>query len=365
MTEHLHSVRHAVTGAPHVTLWTDGRAWDRYVAAAADSNVGHRWGWLEVVAGTYGHPVLPLAAVRPDPAHGERIVGVLPLVLVASRLFGRSLVSMPYLDSGGLCSGTDPATGESDPAEAAVQGALVAAAATLAEQQQANLELRHLSPKQLPMPVGLEKVTFTLDVSAGEEDVWSRIKSNRRGQVRKAGRAGLTARVGGPDDVDAFYRVWAHNMRDLGSPVHPRSFFDRILATFPGDAHVVLVEDDETPVGAGIVLRHGDRTVLPWSSSLREALSKGPNQLLYWAALRHAIATGARTFDFGRSSRDAGTYEAKREWGAEPQQLYWHGTSDDGGSRLDRLSWACEVWRRLPLGVTVTLGSRIRGSISR
>jgi hypothetical protein len=44
--------------------------------------------------------------------------------------------------------------------------------------------------------------------------------------------------------------------------------------------------------------------------------------------------------------------------------LYWHGASDDGG-RLDQLGWACEVWRRLPLGLTVTLGARIRGNISR
>jgi FemAB-related protein (PEP-CTERM system-associated) len=358
MTEHLRLTRPAVTGVPQVTLWTDGPSWDRYVTAATDGTLGHRWAWLEVIAGTYGHPVLPLAAI-----HGDTLAGVLPLVLLRSRLFGRTLVSMPYLDCGGLCTDATASDILTAPRDAA-QDALLAAAAELAEQHGAALELRHLSPKQLPMPVGLEKVTLTLDVSSGEDDVWSRIKSNRRSQVRKARKAGLTARVGGPDDTRAFYQVWAHNMRDLGSPVHPRGFFDRILAAFPGDAHVILVEDGGDPVGAGIVLRHGDRMVLPWSSSLRAALPKGPNQLLYWEALRYAVETGARTFDFGRSSRDAGTYEAKREWGAVPEQLYWHGATDDGG-RLDRLGWACEVWRRLPVGLTITLGSRIRGSISR
>ena len=350
MTQNLPLTRSAVSGAPCVSTWTDGAAWDRYVAGAPDATMAHRWGWLEVVAATYGHRVLPLAAVR-----GGALAGVLPLVLVRSRLFGRTLVSMPYLDSGGICCGTD----------LAAQDALLAAAAELADRHRAPLELRHLHLKQLPLTVGLEKMTLTLDLSGGEDAVWSRIRSNRRGQVRKAHRSGLTARVGGPDEVAAFYRVWAHNMRDLGSPVHPRGFFDRILATFGGDAHVVLVEDEGAPVGAGIVLRHGDRVVLPWSSSLRDALPKGPNQLLYWEAIRHAIGTGARTFDFGRSSRDAGTYEAKREWGAEPVQLYWHGCTDGGDSRLDRLAWACDVWRRLPLGLTVALGSRVRGSITR
>jgi serine/alanine adding enzyme len=337
--------------APPVLHWSDPQSWDRFVGASADGTLGHLWAWRDVVSGTYGHRVFNLAAVR-----GAAIVGVLPLVLVRSRLFGRSLVSMPYLDYAGVCSNGD--RGADD--------ALVAAATELANRHAARLELRQLHAKDLGMPATLDKVTMTLDVSGGEERAWSQIRSNRRGQVRKATRHGLTATVAGPEAVDAFYRVWAVNMRDLGSPVHPRSFFERVLAAFPGDARVVLVDDAGTPVGGGIVLRHGDRVVLPWSSSLRGSLAKGPNQLLYWEAIRHAISTGASTFDFGRSSVGAGTFDAKREWGAQPAQLYWHGCDGDGGgSRLDRLAWATRVWRRLPLPVTVAVGSRVRGGISR
>ena len=339
------------SAASPVLTWSDHESWDRFVRASADGTLGHLWAWRDVVSGTYRHQVFNLAAVR-----GGAIVGVLPLVLVRSRLFGRSLVSMPYLDYGGVCSNGDR--------EAEV--ALVAAATELSARHAACLEMRQLHAKDLGMPATLDKVTMTLDVSGGEELAWSQIRSNRRGQVRKATRHGLTATVGGPEAVDAFYRVWAANMRDLGSPVHPRSFFDRVLSAFPGDARVVLVDDAGTPVGGGIVLRYGDRVVLPWSSSLRGSLAKGPNQLLYWEAIRHAISTGATTFDFGRSSVGAGTFDSKREWGAQPVQLYWHG-SDGGesGSRLDRLAWATRVWRRLPLPVTVAVGSRVRGGISR
>lgn len=335
-----------------VVRWPDGPSWDRFVDRAADGTVAHRWAWREVVSGTYGHLTFYLAATR----RGS-LVGALPLVLVRSRLFGRSLVSMPFLDYGGLVTNGDEAA----------QDALLAAADDLSVRHRAPLELRHLFPKQVGLPVSTEKVTLTLDLSGGEDVVWSRIRSNRRGQVRKAHRSGLTASVHGVEAVDGFYRVWASNMRDLGSPVHPRSFFRRILTEMGPSAAVLLVEDDGQPVGAGIVLRYRDRAVLPWSSSLRSSLSKGPNQLLYWEAIRHAMGTGATTFDFGRSSRGAGTYDAKREWGAEVVQLYWHGAAGAGGSgaTLDRFDWATRVWQRLPVPLTVAVGSRVRGGISR
>jgi FemAB-related protein (PEP-CTERM system-associated) len=336
---------------PVIQRWTDGPSWDRFVAAACDSTLAHRWAWRDVVAGTYGHHVINLAAVR-----GPRLIGVLPLTLVRSRLFGGGLVSMPYLDSGGLCSNGDPTA----------ERPLMAAASELADRHHAPLELRHQFPKEVGLAASLEKVTLTLSIGGGEDDAWSRIRSNRRSQIRKAGRCGLTASVHGIDAVGAFYRVWSRNMRDLGSPVHPRSFFDRILTVFSDDAWVVLVEDGRHPVGAGIVIRHQDRVVLPWSSSLRSSLSKGPNQLLYWEAIRHAIRIGSTTFDFGRSSRGAGTFDAKREWGAEPVQLYWHGAAvEDDRSRLDRLAWATRMWQRLPVPVTVAVGSRVRGGITR
>jgi FemAB-related protein (PEP-CTERM system-associated) len=338
-------------GAPPVLLWSDGASWDRFVMGATDGTLGHLWAWRDIVTRTYGHRVFNLAAVR-----GGVIAGVLPLVLIRSRLFGRALVSMPYLDYAGVCSDGDRGA----------EIALLAAAIELSTRHAAPLDVRQLHAKDLGLPASLDKVTMTLDVTGGEDQAWSQIRSNRRGQVRKATRHGLTATVAGAEAVDAFYRVWAANMRDLGSPVHPRSFFERVLSSFPRDARVVLVDDAGTPVGGGIVLRFRDRVVLPWSSSLRASLPKGPNQLLYWEAIRHAISTGATTFDFGRSSVGAGTFDAKREWGAQPEQLYWHGSgAGDRGSRVEQLAWATRVWRRLPLPVTVAVGSRVRGGISR
>jgi FemAB-related protein (PEP-CTERM system-associated) len=336
-----------------VRQWTDASSWDAFVLAAGDGNVAHRWAWTRVIPVAYGHQVVPLAAQR-----AGRLVGVLPLVLVRSRLFGRVLVSMPYLDSGGLCTDGDS---EAD-------SALLAAAIALADSEGVRLELRHLGERSIGLPASLHKVTMTVDLTGGQDAVWSRARPNRRGQVRKARRAGLECVLTGESGVGDFYRVLAHNMRDLGSPVHRRRFFTAVSSELGDDATYVLVRSGSDVVGAGLLLFHGQRAVLPFSSSLRAARSLGPNQLLYWETVRCAVDRGCTILDLGRSSPGSGTFEAKREWGATPVQLYWHraGADQPAGGPDDltqRLAWATRLWSRLPVRVATGASSLIRGGL--
>jgi serine/alanine adding enzyme len=336
---------------PLVEPWTDGGTWDEFVGRARDATMAHRWVWMEIVSRSYGHKVFPLAAVRDG-----SLAGVLPLVLLRSRLFGRHLVSMPFLDYGGLCTDGDRVA----------EHALVDAAVELARSNGATLELRHLIDRSIGLPASLHKVTMTLDLSNGEDAVWRHIRSNRRGQVRKARRNGLVASVHGVEALAPFFHIMATNMRDLGSPMHRRRFFAAVVTGFGGDARIILVRDGGEPVGAGMVLVDRSRIVLPWSSSLRSSFSRGPNQLLYWEALRYGIERGCQEFDFGRSSRDSGTFESKREYGAEPVQLYWHRHppgEETADQDTQRLEWATRLWRRLPVPVANVVGAMVRGGL--
>ena len=84
-----------------------------------------------------------------------------------------------------------------------------------------------------------------------------------------------------------------------------------------------------------------------------------------------AVSQGARQFDFGRSPVGGGTYRFKRGWGAEDRPLTWCRlsplgeplpiTSAGDNPLLARLS---ALWPRLPLGLTVRVGSRVRRFLS-
>jgi FemAB-related protein (PEP-CTERM system-associated) len=154
-------------------------------------------------------------------------------------------------------------------------------------------------------------------------------------------------------------------MRDLGTPVYPRRFFAEILAAFPAQAKVFVIDIADKPVAAGFVLTHRSTAEIPWASSLREANRTGANMLLYWAVLRDAVAAGLTRFDFGRSTRDSGTYRFKEQWGARPQQLRWHYWLPVGEA-LPHLNpanpkyrTAIALWRKLPVPVANWLGPHI------
>jgi serine/alanine adding enzyme len=343
-------IQTAPAGAIRVSEWNDGRSWDRFVEARADSTIMHRWAWREVLAGAYRLRSYSLAAEEAD-----GLVGVLPLALIESRLLGRHLVSMPFMDYGGACA-TSPQA----------ERALVDAAIALASTERAVLELRYAMERPLELPESLEKVTMVLELGGDEQELWRRLPSERRNRIRKGQRLGLTASVEGAEALPAFYSVLAANMRDLGSPVHSVGFFREILEHLEADARLLIVRSDAQPIGAALMLFHAGSISIPWVSSRRDAFAKCPNQVLYWEAMAFGIRHGFRTLDFGRSSKGSGTYEAKRQWGAEPVQLHWHyhpPRAKPPSEEVQRVDWMGRIWRRIPLRLANAIGPRIRRAI--
>jgi hypothetical protein len=104
---------------------------------------------------------------------------------------------------------------------------------------------------------------------------------------------------------------------------------------------------------------------VPWASSLREFNQHAPNMLLYWTMLRFAVDRGFRVFDFGRSTRNEGTFRFKCQWGAEPSDLVWEYWTAPGAPVPDvspknpRFNRAITVWQRLPVRLTTALGPHI------
>src|SRR5262249_44811223 len=152
------------------------------------------------------------------------------------------------------------------------------------------------------------KVNLVLPLPGSSDDLWRQLSGKVRNQVRKAEKSGLTVELGGSEKLEEFYGPFAVNMRDLGSPVHSLTFFEKIFESFGSSARVVLVRKSDCTVGGLIALKFKDTLAVPWASSLRQYLALCPNVLLYWETLRAACAEGFTRFDFGRSTRDSGTY---------------------------------------------------------
>jgi FemAB-related protein (PEP-CTERM system-associated) len=331
------------------------KAWDRFVESHPRATVGHLSAWGTIAQEAYGHESVRLVA-----ADDGEIVGVLPLVRVAGRLFGRRLVSMPFLDYGGVLA--EPGRG--------LEARLVGAALRVMRERGAHgLGLRQLHPEPLPFPPTEDRVTMLLELTT-EDAAWKALSSERRNRVRKGEKQGLAAAWVGAEALDDFYAVYAVNMRDLGSPVHGRGFFRAMLAALPGTARVLLVRDRAgRAVGAAVCLFFRDTIMVPWVSSLREAFALCPNFVLYWEVIRFGCRAGYRVLDLGRSFRSAGTFEFKRQWGARPHTLPWIFVDAVPGAPppVDRDARRFDVfvraWKRLPVPVANVVGPWIRRQV--
>ena len=326
---------------------TDARAWDAFVAAHPNATGYHVWAWRGVFARAFGHRSIYLIARA-----SGRIAGVLPLVHIRSLVFGRSLTSLPFLNYGGVVAeGTDTAE------------ALAKAAADLAGARHCDhVELRHVDRQFPALPCKQHKVTMTLRL---QRRMWEQLDRKVRNQIRKAQKSELVSEHGGSELLTAFYDVFARNMRDLGTPVYGRRFFEEILKTFPERTRVHVVRLKGAPVAAGITFQGGSTVEVPWASSIRDYNSLCPNHLLYWGVIERAVETGAAVLDFGRSTPNEGTYKFKEQWGAQPVVLHWEYPSLKG-ERLPNASptnpkfqLAVRMWKKLPLSIATRVGPSI------
>ena len=326
-------------------------AWDGYVSGHRQAVCYHLHAWRAVFERAFGHRTVYLAAKL-----GESIVGVLPLVEMRSLIFGRFFVSLPFVNYGGVLADN-----------AVVERALFDRAGELAQERGlSHVELRHFACHFSDAPAKQHKVTMLLPLAPDTEAMWAVLDRKVRNQVRKAEKSGLTCESGGAELLDAFYPVFATNMRDLGTPVYPRRLFQEVFTALPERTRVFVVRTtDSKPVAAGVWLRFRDTVEVPWASSLREFRAASPNNLLYWEAIKRAIEERATTFDFGRSTPNEGTYHFKAQWGAEPMPLCWEyklvggAVLPDSSPKNSKFSFAIEAWKRLPLSIANTLGPHI------
>ncbi|HEY6853344.1 MAG TPA: FemAB family XrtA/PEP-CTERM system-associated protein [Gemmatimonadales bacterium] len=320
-------------------------AWDDFVLRDAGATFCHLAGWRAIMTDVLRNECLYLAALD---SNGEW-EGALPLVRVRAPLLGHYLVSMPFLNAGGPIG--------SLPARLALADAAVAEA----KRSGADLvELRARAAVPGDLRLSQRKITVTLPLPDAPDVLWESFSSKLKSQIRRPQKAGFEARFGA-EHREAFYDVFARNMRTLGTPVLPADLFERLAVEF-GDRvvfGVVYRGGEPVAAGCGFVWREGFE--LTWAASRREHSAAAPNMLLYWSFMSHLIARGVRQFDFGRCTPGGGTHRFKQQWGGADVPLPWaqwtsrNVTAPPTPERpVFRAAAAC--WRRLPLALTNAIG---------
>lgn len=321
--------------------------WDEFVRAHQEASFFHLSGWQSVIREVFGHDCYFLYAEGP----GGVLLGVLPLAHVSSWLFGRSLTGLPFGVYGGVLA-----------ADPSIATALECEASRLARELRADyLELRNQQRRHADWPTQELYVTFKLSIPEVLDEKMLCIPQKRRNMVRKAQKLGLQAVV--DDTVEKFYPVFSENARNHGTPVLPRHYFDFLKKVFGEQCEILSIHDGAGRCISSIMCFYFKGEVLAYyAGESLAARNTAANDLKYWSVMKRAAERGCTVFDLGRSKKGTGSFEFKRLWGFEAQQLHYQydlitrDSIPQNNPMNKKYRLFIEAWKRLPLPVAELIG---------
>lgn len=324
------------------------QAIDAFVLGHERGTPFHRPAWLTGVEAATGNRALVFAAVAPS----GRIIGLLPLHHVKSRLFGQAMVSTAFAVDGGILA-DDPAV------IAALSGAAQGHATAHGGM---GIEL-HGGPGPQGWQDYSEHVGFVRPLAADDEAELLAVPRKHRAELRKAiVNPALRVEIGRDAMlIRDHYHVYSQSVRNLGTPVFPKRLFREILARFDAQSDILVVYDGDRPVSAVLSLYHGDAVMPYWGGGVQDARRLRSNELMYYRLMNHARTCGMACFDFGRSKVGSGQAAWKKSFGFEPRPLYYHVWSPDGVTRdinpnNPKYQRRIDLWKKLPLPVANLIG---------
>lgn len=336
-------------------------AWNQYVMGHGNSGFCHVFAWTKVIE-VYHHTPVYLAAVKERPGHQDRIHGILPLFRFKD-MTRLKYISIPFFDTAGILA-----------QDRETESFLLRQSHDLLKKNGiSGLEIRQDEPLDTDIfemtnlfpEIYRKKVGLGLDLKGSQQIMMKSFKSKLRSQINKGYKNDLTWKIGKKELLPQFYKVFSRNMRDLGSPVHSKAFFNAALTHFIHQAFICVVFYRSQPVAASFMFRFKKTLSNPWASSLKEFRHLNTNMFLYWQMIRFACNLGLDVFDMGRSSKGAPAYRFKKQWGPKEKQLFWYHWKSPGKNRSKRPeSLTIEPWKKLPLHVSRLIGPLIRRRIS-
>jgi len=195
-------------------------------------------------------------------------------------------------------------------------------------------------------------------LNGNEDDLLASYSKNIRRDIRNAEKYGLI--LEDSDDIEAFYSVWSHNMRDLGTPPIPRLFFINFVKNFKQKLKIFLVKKDSQTIGGALVYHTNDYAADIWLSSLRKYFKYGPNIFLYHEMFKWACRQGITTFDLGRSRPASGNEKFKLRFRSVLRPLFSYPTIPESKSGKKMNTLLSNAWKKLPVRVSTAMGSLIR-----
>ncbi|MDD2802200.1 MAG: FemAB family PEP-CTERM system-associated protein, partial [Methylococcales bacterium] len=186
------------------------------------------------------------------------------------------------------------------------------------------------------------------------------IPRKQRAVVRKGIDSGLVSVI--DDNVDRLHLAYSESVRNLGTPVFSKKYFQILKDVFAEQCEVLTVERDGQTIASVMNFYFRDEVLPYYGGGTSLARDVKGNDFMYWEVMRRAVEKGVRMFDYGRSKIGTGSYNFKKNWGFSPEPLFYefYLVKSDSLPDINPLNPKYQLfiaaWKRLPLFASQLLG---------
>ncbi|MET0355159.1 MAG: FemAB family XrtA/PEP-CTERM system-associated protein [Cellvibrio sp.] len=323
--------------------------WDLFLLHHKASGY-HQSHWFDLIKISFGHDTRILIAEDNE----GNILGGLPLTFFSSKLFGKFAISIPYVNYGGVVSHYFDIT----------QKLISEVQDIHASEGLSHIEIRTMQSGLAQNSLD-KKVSMVFELPSTDDELEKSLGSKIRAQYKKAETYSPSVKFGKLELLDDFYKVFARNMRDLGTPVYSKTWFENILKETKIKSALIVVYMESKPVSTGFLVGNNNILEIPWASTVQSANAKNANMWMYRQILSYAINEKYQFFDFGRSTLGAGTYKFKKQWGALAYAHHWYYVLPEGETKPElnpdnpKYKLVIFLWKLMPVWLTKIVGPQI------
>ena len=201
-----------------------------------------------------------------------------------------------------------------------------------------------------------DKVNFEIDLQQGYF-----YTSDIRRKIRKAKLNGVIIKQGVDKNlINDFYKVYTKRMHQKGVPtIYKRQIIRKIKLN---STILFVAYKDNKPIGSASIDKITDSY---FENNLFATLSSEnknyTSYLLHYSMINFSKEKNAKTYSFGRCTKDSSVYNFKKHFKAKEIPLYW--SSSHKTTSIRKHKWLFFLWKCLPYRLTILLGGLIHKRI--
>ncbi len=322
-----------------------GKEWDQYVTSHVRGTFFHLNAWQQIIHRIFKHKTYYVGAYK-----NNKLIGILPLAHIKSRIFGNYVSSLPFCTTCGVLADSQQ-TSE----------CLINYAIDLSTQQKVDyLELRNQEIINNDWKTKKLYVEFKKNISVDNDENLKGIPRKQRAVIRKAKKQGLNSKQ--ENNIDSFYYAYSNSVRNLGTPVFSKKYFQELINQFKDQCRILTIYKEDKIISSVMSFYYKDEVLPYYGGGASIARQLYANDFMYWELMRRSSQENIRVFNYGRSKINTGSYRFKKHWGFEPLPLHYQYkllNSDDIpdlSPANPKYKMAINLWKHLPLFVTNNLG---------